>query len=80
MVEYVNLVIPTAQNIVNIEKDMAQVVQDNYDTDKEKDYISMEVEKLVRAYDPCMSCATHFLKLKWKESGSQRKQLKAEKR
>ena len=29
----------------------------------------MEVEKLVRAYDPCMSCATHFLKLKWKEGG-----------
>lgn len=80
MVDFINLVIPTAQNFINIEKDIAQVVQDNYDADKEKDYISMEVEKLVRAYDPCMSCATHFLKLKWKESGSQRKQLKAEKR
>ena len=68
MIEYVNLVIPTAQNMVNIEKDMAQVVQQNMD--KEKEEISMEVEKLVRAYDPCMSCATHFLKLKWKDGKS----------
>ncbi len=68
LVDYINLVIPTAQNFINIEKDIAQVVQDNYDADKDKDYISMEVEKLVRAYDPCMSCATHFLKLKLKET------------
>lgn len=72
-VEYINLVIPTAQNHQNIEKDIAQVVQENYDADKDKEYISMEVEKLVRAYDPCMSCATHFLKMKWKESGRKTK-------
>ena len=23
-------------------------------------------EKLIRAYDPCMSCASHFLKINWK--------------
>src|SRR3989338_3075562 len=68
MVDYINLVIPTAQNFINIEKDIAQVVQDNFDAGKEKDEISMEVEKLVRAYDPCMSCATHFLKLKVRET------------
>lgn len=68
LVEYINLVIPTAQNFINIEKDIAKVVQDTYDAGKEKDEISMEVEKLVRAYDPCMSCATHFLKLKMKET------------
>jgi iron-sulfur-dependent L-serine dehydratase single chain form len=27
--------------------------------------ISLEVEKVIRAYDPCMSCATHFLKIDW---------------
>jgi len=69
-VEYINLVIPTAQNMVNIEKDMAKIVQDNLDTGRDKERISMEVEKLVRAYDPCISCATHFLKLKWKEGKS----------
>ena len=25
-----------------------------------------EIEKLIRAYDPCMSCASHFLKVNWK--------------
>ena len=29
-----------------------------------KNRISFEVEKMIRAYDPCMSCASHFLKLK----------------
>ena len=31
-------------------------------------HIILEVSKLIRAYDPCMSCASHFLKVKWKES------------
>ncbi|MCX6772149.1 MAG: nickel-dependent hydrogenase large subunit [Candidatus Micrarchaeota archaeon] len=67
-IEYINLVIPTAQNMANIEHDMAKVVQDNLDAGRDPDRISMEVERLVRAYDPCMSCATHFLKLKIKEA------------
>jgi len=25
--------------------------------------ITFELEKLIRAYDPCMSCAAHFLKV-----------------
>lgn len=66
-VEYISLVIPTAQNMVNIEKDMAQLVQEHLDAGREPEAISMEVERLVRAYDPCISCATHFLKLKIKE-------------
>jgi len=64
LVDYINLVIPTAQNHVNIEKDVAQVVEENMG--KEEEAMQLEVEKLVRAYDPCMSCATHFLRLKWK--------------
>ena len=66
-IDYINLVIPTAQNMMNIESDMAKIVQDNLDVGRDKERISMEVEKLVRAYDPCISCATHFLKLKMKE-------------
>ncbi|VVC00056.1 Sulfhydrogenase 1 subunit alpha [uncultured archaeon] len=68
MIEYINLVIPTAQNMINIEKDMAQSVQDGIDSGKGQSQISMDVERLVRAYDPCMSCATHFLKLKMKDA------------
>jgi sulfhydrogenase subunit alpha len=60
-----NIIVPTAQNQINIENDIRRLVQDNIEMDKEK--LTLECEKLIRAYDPCMSCATHFLKLKWIE-------------
>ncbi len=62
-VKEVNLVIPTAQNQVNMASDIKMLVQDNLD--KPKPELEFEIEKLIRAYDPCMSCATHFLKVKW---------------
>jgi coenzyme F420-reducing hydrogenase alpha subunit len=65
LIKYINLVIPTAQNHVNIERDIAVLVERELEQ-MDKDEISMEIEKLIRAYDPCMSCATHFLKVKWK--------------
>ena len=27
----------------------------------------IEIEKLIRSYDPCFSCSTHFLKVDWKK-------------
>jgi sulfhydrogenase subunit alpha len=59
-----NVIVPTAQNQINIEKDIAKIVQDNINK-LPKEKIEYELEKLVRAYDPCMSCASHFLKVKW---------------
>lgn len=67
LIKYINLVIPTAQNHVNIERDIAHLVEGNLDLGKGE--IEMEIEKLIRAYDPCMSCATHFLKVKWSGGG-----------
>ncbi len=58
-----DLCIPTQQNIIHMEKDISAYVQKMLS--KSKDKISLEVEKMVRAYDPCMSCATHFLKINW---------------
>ena len=58
-----NLIIPTAQNQILMEKDVGLVVQNNLSNGKEK--VQSEAEKLIRAYDPCMSCATHFLKINW---------------
>ena len=61
------VVVPTGQNQKNIERDIATLVQgmiDKNETDKNK--ISFEIEKLIRAYDPCMSCGAHFLKVDWK--------------
>ena len=42
---------------------MVKLVEENIDQDKAK--IEYEIEKLIRAYDPCMSCASHFLKINW---------------
>ena len=50
-------------NQINMERDIAKLVQDNISMKKEK--IEYEIEKLIRAYDPCMSCASHFLKVNW---------------
>ncbi len=65
-IEFADLVIPTSQNQVKIEKDVGGLVQQKLDEGMKKEDIPLEVEKLIRAYDPCMSCATHFLKVKWK--------------
>jgi coenzyme F420-reducing hydrogenase alpha subunit len=63
------VVVPTAQNQINIENDIRHLVQEHLDRDGEnmnKDVVKFEIEKLIRAYDPCMSCATHFLQINWK--------------
>ncbi|VVB98126.1 Sulfhydrogenase 1 subunit alpha [uncultured archaeon] len=64
-IEYVNLVIPTAQNQVKMEKDMGALVQEKLDKGVEKAEIKKQMEMLIRAFDPCMSCATNFLKVRW---------------
>jgi sulfhydrogenase subunit alpha len=61
------VIVPTGQNQINIEQDIGRLVQGLLpDTPKEK--IEFEIEKLIRAYDPCMSCAAHFLKVEWKDN------------
>lgn len=57
------IVVPTGQNQIAIEKSLYQLVQANLNLDKDR--LIFEIEKLIRAYDPCMSCATHFLKVRW---------------
>jgi len=68
-VEELKLVIPTAQNLVNMKKDVEQIVSGLCATDIGKEelekHIILEVSKLIRAYDPCMSCASHFLRVSW---------------
>lgn len=62
-VSNIDIVIPTAQNQIMIEKDCGRLVQKCLDENKTKEEIERELEILIRAYDPCMSCATHFLEL-----------------
>ena len=54
-----NCIIPTNQNHANIQKDMESLVPEILDEPKSK--IELILEMLVRAYDPCISCSTHYL-------------------
>ena len=56
-----NCVIPTNQNHGNIELDMKALLPKILDkTEKE---IELSLEMLVRAYDPCISCSTHCVRV-----------------
>ncbi len=54
-----NIITPTSQNIANIEADMRALAQMLADEGRSAEDIQLEVEKLVRAYDPCLSCSVH---------------------
>lgn len=60
-----NLVIPTNQNHANIEDDMKAWVPKMIKEDTAQNEIAHNLEMLVRAYDPCISCSTHFLKVRF---------------
>jgi sulfhydrogenase subunit alpha len=58
-----NLIIPTNMNYANIELDMKQLVPAIIE--KTEDEIRLACEMLIRAYDPCISCSTHLLNVKF---------------
>ena len=58
-VERASILTPTAQNIANLEADMAQLAEKMVAADYDEAMIRLEIEKLVRAYDPCLSCSVH---------------------
>lgn len=55
------IVPPTSQNQKTIEKDLSSFVPKYLDLPEDK--LTWHCEQAVRNYDPCISCATHFLKL-----------------
>lgn len=58
------VIVPTGQNQINIEEDAGRLVEELWAKGvQDVPAITFELEKLIRAYDPCMSCAAHFLKL-----------------
>jgi coenzyme F420-reducing hydrogenase alpha subunit len=61
LVEFAKIVPPTSQNQKQIESDLRAEIPPMLD--KTNDEIALHCEKLIRNYDPCISCSTHFLKL-----------------
>lgn len=55
-------VIPTGQNLANLEADMRALVPQILAL--EQDEVRLRLEMLVRAYDPCISCSTHLVDLR----------------
>jgi sulfhydrogenase subunit alpha len=55
------IVPPTSQNQKTIEDDLRKFVPQYIKLSQEK--LTWQCEQAIRNYDPCISCATHFLKL-----------------
>ncbi len=60
MILNAKIVPPTSQNQKRIEKDLWNFVPGHLNLENDK--LTWHCEQLVRNYDPCISCATHFLK------------------
>lgn len=59
MITGANCIIPTNQNVANIEADMRELVPAIIN--HSQDDVARQLEMLVRAYDPCISCSTHMI-------------------
>jgi coenzyme F420-reducing hydrogenase alpha subunit len=61
VIQEAKIVPPTSQNQKTIENDLWHLVPRHLELPK--DELTWRCEQAVRNYDPCISCATHFLKL-----------------
>ena len=62
LIRSARIVPPTSQNQARIEQDLHYSLQ-QFGLDREPDELQQLCEQVIRNYDPCISCATHFLKL-----------------
>ncbi len=53
---------PTSQNQARIEEDLYQSLK-MFGLQRSTDELRLQSEMVVRNYDPCISCSTHFLNL-----------------
>jgi sulfhydrogenase subunit alpha len=61
MIRFARITPPTAQNFSQMEADLWALAPSVITQPQEE--ASLSFEHLLRSYDPCISCATHFLKL-----------------
>ncbi len=61
-VVYANIITPTAQNQANVEKDFGSYLHRHPEADDAT--IAFNLEMIARAYDPCISCAAHYVEVK----------------
>jgi coenzyme F420-reducing hydrogenase alpha subunit len=59
---------PTSQNQRQIEADLKAHLSQRLIDGAAREQLALDCERLVRTFDPCISCATHFLKVRWEET------------
>lgn len=63
LIKRATIVPPTSQNQARIEEDLRHYLPQVLTLPE--DEVALACERLVRSYDPCISCSTHFLKVNW---------------
>jgi coenzyme F420-reducing hydrogenase alpha subunit len=63
VIETARIVPPTSQNQARIEQDLRNALR-AFGLDRDGDALRLRAETVIRNYDPCISCATHFLRMK----------------
>lgn len=66
VVEFADIVSPTAHNLNNMEADLRRLVPGLLNLSQ--DEMTLKCEMAVRNYDPCISCSAHFLKVNVRRS------------
>lgn len=69
LISKANIIPPTSQNQLTIEEDLRELVAANLALDDQA--LTWRCEQSIRNYDPCISCATHFLKLERRDVSPQ---------
>ena len=64
LVDVADIITPTAQNLDDIEKHMKLTAERMLAEGKKDEEVRLGLEMVARAYDPCISCATHLVTLK----------------
>ncbi|NOZ55112.1 MAG: Ni/Fe hydrogenase subunit alpha [Gammaproteobacteria bacterium] len=62
VVQKARIVPPTSQNQARIEEDLRFTLEE-FGLDAPEETLRLQAERVIRNYDPCISCATHFLNL-----------------
>jgi len=64
LVDVADIITPTAQNLDDVELHMKLAAERMLAEGKKDDEVRLGLEMIARAYDPCISCATHLVTLK----------------
>lgn len=62
-VSHANIITPTAFNARHIEEASQKLVEESLEERTNDEELKYELGRLIRAYDPCLGCATHLIQV-----------------